>query len=299
MERDFLHARDMEYCKGWLQHNDQYEDWNVYLEAAEMLQPTRGIHVDLGSGIGGLMYRLKEQNPALTVIGVDNNQIMAAAASKILQNSNIPVLEVSQVEEKKMTDGKIVRGYKKIKKIKSRNVLKRGQVSIICDDIRKMTVVREILGGEKVDSASFMFPGGSIRMSLEEQNQMDFHEEHLFERQKEIMETIRRSAGTFVSKNVKQGGKVLLVERVGVYSIEKPEDIPTFIAERIFADEQKNWQLMDRKNLVIGGHYAPMKGVTGQISHSFNVNSGVELTTSQEIPPNTQMVINMSTWKKT
>lgn len=296
---EYLDSRDENYAIGWYRHDTDMENGRVYIQAAEMMQPTSGVHLDIGSGIGTFIYRQKEQNPNLTVIGVDNNRYMLEGSRRILERNGVPVLVASRILDRILQDGRVLQMFRRIKKVRPRQILKKGQVSLVADDVRQMSVMNEILDKRKIDSASFMFPGGSPRLSLEKRGSFEgITDQQLMDEQQKIMQKIRKVVGEYLTGNVKKGGRVLLAERVGVFAPREVELVAQETARMVFQNLADSWTLENASNFLVSGQIAPTRDVEGRSSHSFNLDSGIELATSVVVPDDLKMVLALSLWKR-
>jgi len=295
-----LELEDAKYARSWAEHSHSLETGKIYGAAAQMLSPVSGIHVDLGSGLGQLLFELKYQNPQATVIGVDNNRHLVKGSAMILERSGIPAVEGGKIIDREAVDGVVVQQYRRNRRVRPREVLRRGQASIIADDIRQMRVIKEILGDKKIDSGSLTFPGSSVRSAVEKV--ADFHalsDQEVFTRQQQIMQRVRAAAGQFFTERVRRGGKVLIAERVGIDEGASLEEVIAYNLRQIFTDNHTKWDFDGVRQFSAGGSYSPTVGANQMITHSMHQDSGIELsTTASTAPTNPTMYIVMSTWKK-
>jgi len=148
------------------------EEWTrlgVYDKAADMLDLKKGeIHVDLGSGNGEFLSRLSQVFPQSILIGVERSKLLLALSASRLCSSGIHTWQLYSESIKANGEGTAEKSFSvDDERLKEKSFLHEGFVTLVQDDIRRLSVLKKLLGKRKIDSATFMFPGVSESMAFE------------------------------------------------------------------------------------------------------------------------------------
>ncbi|MFA6528634.1 MAG: class I SAM-dependent methyltransferase [Candidatus Gracilibacteria bacterium] len=166
-----LRRTDLNYADSWRDTAINLYSSGVYEHVSRCVKISDRPHVDLGCGFGFLLDELRRQNPSSKLLGVDSNREMIRRAKSSLSSLD---LDVASYETRRVSS----RGERLdfdfhlnlAKIVDARRNFENGRIVLVQDDIRNMRVLREILGDEKLGSATLTFPGVSVRDLLMEQN---------------------------------------------------------------------------------------------------------------------------------
>lgn len=206
----------LEYCG---QAEQLWDALRVYEHAANRITlPPGSVHLDIGSGTGKFLSVLASGSPDSLVIGVDRCPLMQQEAARRLQAAGTPpVAVVSHVTERLDEQGLPHRSYAFPDEDQYLGSLEKGIV-LVTDSVRSAQVVRQVLGGRKVSSASLLFPGsGEDRLLLEAPLSAEEYEHSRPVRLARLEEKINNQTDAAVysllEDVMEQDGKFLLVQR--------------------------------------------------------------------------------------
>lgn len=151
------------------------------------------LQVDLGSGHSHLLKMLKARLPDSAVIGVEESQLMVEESLKYLRAEQMPVVVLKNESE---TAGVNLEAPQ-------------SPIVLIQQDIRRMSILRKLLGGRLVDTVFYMRPTPvpSLAMDLSVKKQSPANAGKMMWG---VMDATSKSAHRFMSSRVKPRGRAVL-----------------------------------------------------------------------------------------
>ncbi len=228
--KDVWQRQDTEYFDLWLQESLEWDRAGFYDRYAGLLNPRDGeLIIDVGAGNGTLLSYLYERSDKAHYIAVERSRYAALFAFKMLEKF-LPLTGylsgrlqwTSQHRPRWVYEVPPRKQLQEIKKSLSDRIL------ILTDDIRYPTVLPAVLGRERADALSLSMPGGPSVRALEWP--FDCPEEQLEEseverRVKHVSDDTRKATFHFAAKHLKDGGRLLIAERVATASDPSPENM--------------------------------------------------------------------------
>lgn len=213
------------YAENWLQESMQWMQRGVYRKIASAIPLMQGgIHVDFGSGLGHLLSELQKRKEGTYLLGIEKNPIMATSSLDMLQQlgSHATLLgmpedyiQVEEIQDDKKSvvhrdfhyDRNLAEQYEILSDV--------TLISIIMDDVRNGSVVREALAGKPITSSSLTFPGNGVHVAYEAPYTFENHpteKVHLYTEQAAFAQ--RYSSIKLATELSQTGSPLVLVERV-------------------------------------------------------------------------------------
>ncbi|MBI2638069.1 methyltransferase domain-containing protein [Candidatus Peregrinibacteria bacterium] len=217
-----LEASDKRYAEKWSDEALVWEEFGIYERLAEHIQLDSGkIHLDVGCGLGNLLFRLKQKRPEAAIIGMDRNPCMMQGAARILgSKGHIVVAHGSLAFRAEQQGQKIIVGRQfdvDAERAQGIDILapNTNSIFLILDDIRSHRVLNFILGPRKIDSASFVFPGTSGSDVYEAPFEIALLDRAgETNRLMQAMNETRRTVFEALAQLTKTNGRLILVERI-------------------------------------------------------------------------------------
>ena len=290
MNKDLISAKfdslDKYYLDKWDRETEEWSRLGIYDKVAEMLNLNdEGVHVDLGSGNGELLLRLNKLYPRAVLIGIERSKLLMALSASRLRSNGVNTQQLFTESLHANGEGTAEKSFfVDDERLKERNFLQKGAVTLIQDDIRTLNVLKKILGRRKIDSATFMFPGASESMAFETpyslegmdyftgilkaygslkasdfcdpadlektKNNIESCKREIDRRVSEIMIATRKSVYQILSELVRANGNIVVTERTdpalmaGEDQIQKIRDS--------FMGECGSYWLPERPDILIG-----------------------------------------------
>ena len=216
---------EREYIKMWQKESGKWLKLGLFDSAVYHLKLKQtGIHVDIGSGNGAMLSAINEQCPDLTLIGVERYHSLLALLEMNFRKTGIPcrILDKNDVDE--------FDSYKFT-----------SDVTLIRDNIQLLLLLKELLRGKKVNSASFMFPGISKISAIQRVNR---------EQELELLRLMagnRKKVFECMSELVVPGGRFVLAEK------SCPESLSDEVTGKMMAlmgGCEPYWEFEDRDVLI-------------------------------------------------
>lgn len=199
----------------WQKESGKWMELGLFQRAVELLRPKAdGIHVDIASGNGAMLATLNSQYPDLKLIGVERYDDLLYLAQRNFKKSGIK----SVVLDNPSIDSPGHELYAK--------------VTLIRDKIQSLDLLKKILGGQKVSSASFMFPGItkiSAVQPVEQKQELELLN---------LMAEFRQKVCQCLSDIVVPGGRMVLAEKTTPESLS---DDRTDKMMRLMGDCKRYW----------------------------------------------------------
>ena len=242
-----LASNDRDYLDNWKIESQVWDDLGLNARAAEFIGTQNdGIHVDLGTGLGRLLATLNDTNPQSVLFGVDYNPQMLYAGGDFLSNSGKKPNYLINTKRRMNSSGQIERIFDANQKTDFRKLhpLERGTINLLCDDVRRLSVLRAILGDRKLSSGSLLLPGVCVNSAFEAPYPPDrATEEQMSHRKLAVAESTRLAAYKFMTEQVAPGGKFVTAERIGVPDdLDTPEKITDEMRE-LLGPFQQYWEM--------------------------------------------------------
>jgi len=239
---------DTEYIESWVNEAKFWHRNGVYKKIAEAIDLKTGqVHVDIGAGLGNLACAIKDREPQNVVIGVEVKQLMLAAAMSVTETLghkaiyhgafDVVVTPDRCVDLRCMFREDLAEGIE--------FMIPEPTIKFICDDIRRAEAIEEILGDTKIDSGSFVFPGGTNQLAFrtpfgpEIKTLDELHRRHAI-----IAPQVKDAAYGFLAKHTKQGGRMVLAERAS-FGNGDPIEITMALFRSSIGDHVKYWDYED------------------------------------------------------
>ena len=225
---DILERLDKSYSVNWAREMYDWAGPEVYDRASGLLEDGLGsesTHVDLGCGFGNFLFLLKKNYPDRLLYGVELNYHVITDATAAFHHMHIPFnLAICRGLKYSRGNDSVLRIPQYNEKFKEADFQNARKVQLICDDIRSMNVLKEILSGKKIDSGSFLMPGISMSAALESPYSCDTPDPDIFKsRIGEIMDKVRSGAYLFMAEHLKENGRLVVAENIDA---SRPEGEP-------------------------------------------------------------------------
>jgi hypothetical protein len=120
-----------------------------------------GLHADIGCGQGLQLEALDEHTPDSILIGVDRNRTMIEAATNFL---SLTPKGASKHFRRRLSQGQsgtqvCYEPDRGLKRLAKQGLTPADPIRLIGDDMQNLTVLKALLNGRLLDSASIMLPG--------------------------------------------------------------------------------------------------------------------------------------------
>ncbi len=270
---DKFQQQDESYLKVWVNEAIAGHRRGIYQAISETLELKPGsVHLDLGSGLGNLLYQLKHDYPQAIAVGAEKNNRLIRAS--FLMSDSFGIRPEIYHSEFVCLDrhGKVYTVFDT-----PENIAKRGdftdcarmayssftdyqapegkdllspddRIKIVADDIRSMTMIRHLLAGRQVDTASITFPGSGGRVAYEAPYDLPKPGKNIEEEigVARIMAAVQESVQKAIANLnyiLKPGGILLTADRIK--QIEETEEMKMAVAYNTrlrFGDQFENWE---------------------------------------------------------
>lgn len=194
LERRFFQEMDQWFIAECKKQDANMDGINYYSTAVDLAAGDNGsFQVDLGTGHGYLLKRLKAKLPNSAVIGVEESQLMMEETLKHLRAEQIPVVVLKDESETTCVNFENPQ----------------CPVVLIQQDIRRMSFLRKLLGEKLVDAVFYMrpVPIPSLAMDLSVRK---YSPEDTGKMMWNVIGTTNKSAYRFMSSKVKPSGRAVL-----------------------------------------------------------------------------------------
>lgn len=281
---------DCDYSTGWQEEALKMSGIGYYTRIAKLLNLRDGdTHLDLGVGGGHLLERLLETKGKVTLVGVDRSPNMLEHAAKRLRRapSIIKVLGNQRV----MTRGHMIRLFPipKVSLDSNSARTKASKVFLLEDDLSRGSVTRRFIGGRKITSGSFCFPGGGEGGLVESPFPFALEAsqdpvQQIQERFRQMRMTVRQRSIGLLSEVIQPGGRLVLADRYGFSDVpEEGKIFPQLIG--LFPNLDRYWDGVNH-------HYEPF-GAIKKEGLTYGVSSARVLTDEgrvQEVSPSDDLL---------
>jgi hypothetical protein len=218
-----LTAIDDRYAVMWCNDTAFWARQGIYQQVAELIELNPGqLHVDIGAGNLAQLVALRKRNPQAVLVGLESNIPLLTRTETVFRDHGIP-LTVHGSRSLDFVDQEQTRVrpvfHTDLQAIRDSDFLKAGSpIRVLVDDIRRMSLLQQILGDKKLRSVSYMFPGRSVRYAYEHPysiNDMGHIDETEESRRALLVgQAVNKDVYRVLTDLVEPGGKLLVVDRV-------------------------------------------------------------------------------------
>lgn len=264
--REAIETAEIEGASRWWDSGErQVMEAGGYQHIASALPADpKGVHIDLGSGFGGLLATLWRQYPDRPYFGLEINQHTLVAAFDRLNAAGIPTKQYGGIGVARNANTGIP--------VRIGTTLLPGQtveldepgIHLLRDDIRYADTISRILGNRRIASGSFTFPGFAESLALDLDDAAPVTASHDNPKIRLMVNEVRKAAFRFMEKHLMPGGHFLIADRL--LSITSPEAIVRDIVKR---NATKKGALWKRRPVKIGS------GSTFRVDGSPERNLGI------------------------
>jgi len=276
---DYLQEGDERYAQHWDKEADFWGANGFYARLAEkMCLAPSSLHVDSCSGRADLLAELRLRHPDAGLLGVEIKPPLITRSITALESRRLQGIGYVDLTYRIAHNAVIHTEYEwRPDNVKTPLLRKGGPIALVCDDIRKHKLVEQILAGEKIDSGSCGFSGGTQELIARAPFPARIKDRADAQaRLVQIQQDLQHGTYQFMSKTVKPGGKFHLYERASFGEDATSIDIASTVGSWM-GKYTKYWDnpvihLFDRRVLNM---VQPGEGLTWQ-SHT---NEGVQRAT--------------------
>ena len=212
--RDSLGGLDTWFAGEYGRELQELDRSNFHARATDLLDLQNGdIHVDLCAGPAHFLAPLKQKQQGAIIVGIEESAVMIKKAVEYLGSKRMGCV--------------VVDGGRQAENVLSQS----GPIAIIQEDVRRMNILKRLLNGRQVDSASLMLPMPVPSLGMCEIGERKPTQQAMKTFLLRIIHDTRRLAYRFMSNRVKRGGKIVLADGRGDDNIESepwPEESTVF-----------------------------------------------------------------------
>jgi hypothetical protein len=242
---DTAATQDFAYAQQYVPEASMWHQLGVYSSMAREL-PRAGVHIDLGAGLMSLALASKRQNQGRTVIAVDRNACPLAVGVGVQKALRLNPLVFHHELLHQRPDGSLERLYLSRAQAErfqqnhpgsvlavpspepfhghqareDRLIESPDAVHVVVDDIRRLELLRALLGDKEVDAVSFTNPGASDSIIEGSGLNRDVASDEVNRRIEEVTNEVRRAAFAFALERLKPGGTLLQAERLAAKGMD-------------------------------------------------------------------------------
>lgn len=273
---DKFQQEDESYLNVWVHEAISGHKRGIYQAISKALELKPGsAHLDLGCGMGNLLYQLKHDYPQAIAVGAEkNNRLIRASLlmsdsfgirPEIYHNEFVCLDRHGKVytifdtpenmaKREDLTDCAQIAysSFTEYKAPEGKDLLSPDEsIKIVADDIRSMTMLKHLLAGRQVDSASITLPGSGGRVAYEAPYDLPRPGKTIEEEigVARIMDAVQDSVQRAIANLqdiLKPGGTLLTADRIK--QLDDKEEMKMAVAYNTrlrFGDQFENWEPQD------------------------------------------------------
>jgi hypothetical protein len=271
------------YSADWIADAQRWQERGLYRTVADFVAPRPGhFVVDIGTGTGLQLMWLMGLEPDGLYLGTDRTPANVQRAAAFLDTEGLPAAAMKLRSLQQHDDGRVGWEHQRLAELRvTLPVLlrhMRERVVIIDDDIRDPQALQVILGETKIDAAILSLPGGSPARAYEWPYALRLVSA-AEERQRivEVTNDTRMAFFRWAAATVRDGGKVVLAERLSAVPGVPPELAALELVSRFMGETAPCWRPGRVATLPIDGEHHQ---VQLRASHAGNTLSVADLEAS-------------------